>query len=112
LEAGGKATNHFLRRLHNLALDLGWLPWAILPKKLWPKDKPASKIAITWEEYQQIIAAETKEERKQYYQMLWETGASQTDTVKLRAENVNWQDRVLNYQRQKTVSGLFHWTEP
>lgn len=36
LESGGVATNVFLRRLHNFALGINWLPWPILPKKLWP----------------------------------------------------------------------------
>jgi hypothetical protein len=37
LAAGTVATNVFLRRMHNLALDMGWLPWPVLPKKQWPK---------------------------------------------------------------------------
>ena len=36
LKAGGAMTNAFVRCLHNLALGLGWLPWPILPSKLWP----------------------------------------------------------------------------
>ena len=30
LEAGSVATNVFLRRLHNFALDRSWLPWPVL----------------------------------------------------------------------------------
>ena len=37
LEAGSVSTNIFLRRIHNFALDLGWLPWPVLPKKRWPR---------------------------------------------------------------------------
>jgi hypothetical protein len=54
---GGSATNNYLRRLHNLALGLGWLSWPILAAKLWPKVRPAPKRAITWDEHQKIIAA-------------------------------------------------------
>jgi hypothetical protein len=37
LEADSVATNVFLRRLHNFALDMSWLPWPVLPKKQWPQ---------------------------------------------------------------------------
>ncbi|MEO5959930.1 MAG: hypothetical protein ABIR80_12505, partial [Opitutaceae bacterium] len=37
LEAGTVSTNLYLRRLHNFALGMNWLPWAILPIKRWPK---------------------------------------------------------------------------
>ena len=33
LEAGSVATNVFLRRIHNFALDMSWLPWPVLAKK-------------------------------------------------------------------------------
>jgi hypothetical protein len=29
-------TNVFLRRIHNFALDMNWLPCPIVPRKLWP----------------------------------------------------------------------------
>jgi hypothetical protein len=37
LEAGSVATNVFLRRLHNFALDMNWPPWPVLAKNQWPK---------------------------------------------------------------------------
>lgn len=36
LELGGVSTNVYLRRIHNFALDMNWLPWSILPKRQWP----------------------------------------------------------------------------
>jgi hypothetical protein len=36
LEQGTVSTNVFLRRLHNFALDMSWLPWPVLPKRQWP----------------------------------------------------------------------------
>ena len=30
------STNHFLRRVHNLAVGMGWLPWPIILTKMWP----------------------------------------------------------------------------
>ncbi|MGH7952163.1 MAG: hypothetical protein ACREFE_09625 [Limisphaerales bacterium] len=102
LKSGGVMTNAFVRCLHNLALGLGWLAWPILPQKLWPQVETKPKRAITLEEHQRIIAAETNADRRKYYQLLWETGSAQTDAALLRAEKVNWQTRVLSYQRKKT----------
>ncbi len=39
LELGGVSTNVYLRRIHNFALDMNWLPWSVLPKRQWPKVK-------------------------------------------------------------------------
>jgi integrase len=40
-------------------------------------------------------------ERRAYYELLYETGASQTDAANLRAENIDPRDGVLLYRRQK-----------
>ncbi len=57
LETGTVSTNVYLRRIHNFALDMNWLPWSVLPKRQWPKVKFKEKRAIKLEEHQQIIAA-------------------------------------------------------
>ena len=93
-----------LRNLQNLAVGMGWLPWPVLAPKLWPKLNHAPKRGITAEEHAQIIAAEQNDERRRYYELLWETGASQTDAASLRAENIDWNKRSLTYQRRKTGS--------
>src|SRR6185437_15497141 len=49
-----------------------------------------------------ILAAEKNQERRLYYQLLWEIGASQTDAASLSAENIDWRDRTLTYFRKKT----------
>jgi hypothetical protein len=36
LNAGTISTNMFLRRLHNFAVGMHWLPWPVLPKLKWP----------------------------------------------------------------------------
>lgn len=36
LKIGTISTNMFLRRIHNFAVDMGWLPWLILRKNQWP----------------------------------------------------------------------------
>jgi hypothetical protein len=67
----------YLRRIHNFALDMNWLPWSILPKRQWPKVKFKEKRAITMDEHQRIITAEVNPERKTLYQLCWHLGASQ-----------------------------------
>ena len=102
LGAGSVSTNIYLRRIHNFALDMNWLPWPILPKKRWPAVNFKEKRAIRWEEHQAIIAREPNRERKAFYQLAWHLGASQSDLAFLEAENIDWQNQVISYQRMKT----------
>jgi integrase len=95
LELGTVSTNVYLRRIHNFALDMNWLPWSILPKRQWPKVKFKEKRAITLEEHQRIIAAEVNPERKTLYQLCWHLGASQGDIASLRDEDVDWTTSFL-----------------
>ena len=37
-----------------------------------------------------------------HYEFLWETGAAQSDAAQFCAEQIDWQRRILSYQRQKT----------
>jgi hypothetical protein len=37
LETGKVSTNVYLRRIHNFALDMTWLPWPVIVKRQWPK---------------------------------------------------------------------------
>jgi integrase len=101
IHANGNCVAHYLRRLHNLALDLGWLPWPILAKRAWPKICSQSKRAITAEEHAAVIASERNPERRAYYELLYETGAAQTDAANLTAENIDWRTGVLIYRRKK-----------
>jgi integrase len=105
LRQGGAAMNNYMRRYHNLALNLGWLVRPILPPALWPKVRPKLRRAITPEEYERIIAAEGNAERRAYYQILWETGAAQTDGALICGEDVDWEKNVLIYHRQKLRAG-------
>ncbi|MBU6401194.1 MAG: tyrosine-type recombinase/integrase [Verrucomicrobia bacterium] len=102
LEKGTVCTNIFLRRLHNLALDLTWLPWPVLAKKRWPQLRFKEKRAITWEEHQRIVAGESNAELRDYYELLWHLGGSQTDMASLRAEDVDWATQTISYARLKT----------
>ncbi len=102
MASGGTSVNHFLRCLHNLALGMGWIPAAIIPPKLWPQPKRKERRAITLQEHEMIIASEKNLERRNFYQLLWEIGSSQSDGAILTTKNIDWGNRVLTYQRQKT----------
>jgi len=104
LKKGTVSTNVYLRRLHNFALDMNWLGWPILPKKLWPKVEYGEQRGITSEEHQKIIARENNPERRDYYELLWHIGGSQTDVASLQAEDINLKDRTIHYRRKKTGS--------
>lgn len=107
LKQGGSATNNYLRRLQNLAIGLGWLAWPVIPAKLWPKAVPKAKRGITLEEYNKILESEKCEERRCYYQMLWETGAAQSDAAKFSSDNVDWNTQTLTYTRAKTGQNAY-----
>jgi len=80
---------HYLKRLHNLALGLGWLAFPVLAPRLRPKPQTKPKRAITLEEHECILAAEKNPERKLFYQLLWEIGASQSDAAALTVANID-----------------------
>jgi integrase len=102
LYVGTVSTNVFLRRIHNFALDMGWLPWPVVVKRQWPSIEFKEKRAITWEEHCQIVEREKNPERKAFYKMAWHMGASQTDLAFLEAENIDWEHHVISYARKKT----------
>lgn len=104
LRTGGRCTNHFLRRLHNLALGLGWLLAPVLHSKQWPKISPKSRRAIQWEEHCRLVETESDPERALYYEVLWETGGSQSDVVMLKADSIDWNRRLLIFRRAKLSS--------
>lgn len=102
MERGGPSANHFLRRLHNLATENEWLWRSIIPPKKWPTAEKRQKRAITADEHKKILDAEQHQERRAYYEMLWLTGAAQSDCATFSADNINQQKWVISYQRQKT----------
>jgi integrase len=102
LEAGKISTNVYLRRLHNLALDMTWLPWPVIVKRQWPKIEFKDKRAITAEEHARIVEREKNPERKAFYKLAWHLGASQSDLAHLQAGDVDWQTRIICFGRMKT----------
>ncbi len=101
LRDANTSTAFYLRRLHNLALDYGWLPWPVLSNAAWPKMQPKQRRAITEAEQRAIIAQEQTTERRAYYELLWLTGAAQSDAAEMTAENIDWRDGVLSFRRKK-----------
>lgn len=104
LNMGTVSTNVFLRRAHNFALDMGWLPWPVVVKRQWPAIEFKEKRAIMWKEHCQIIERENNPERKAFYHLAWHLGASQSDLAFLEAENVDWEHNVISFERKKTGS--------
>lgn len=104
LKAGTVSTNVHLRKLHNYCLSMSWLPWPIIPKRLWPEIVFQPKRAITSEEHQLIIQREKNPERRDFYELCWHLGGSQSDVANLKAEDIDWRDQTIAYNRQKTGS--------
>lgn len=94
--------NEFLKRLHNFAVHLGWIAIPIVAPYLWPKYEPKDRRGITQAEHESVLAKEKKAEWKLFLELLWETGAAQSDAVNFKAEDVDWQSRTISYFRMKT----------
>ncbi|MGH7952733.1 MAG: tyrosine-type recombinase/integrase [Limisphaerales bacterium] len=102
LKSGKVSTNNYLRRFHNFALDMNWLPQPVLPKKQWPKIKYKEKRAVTPEDHELILVREKNLEMNAFLRCCWEIGGSQSDVAHLKAENIDWNDRVVSFFRAKT----------
>src|ERR1039457_7041618 len=94
----------FLKRLHNFAVSLGWIAIPIVAPYLWPKYEPKDRRGITHDEHQSVLAKEKRAEWKLFLELLWETGAAQSDAANFTAEDIDWQTRTISYFRQKTGS--------
>lgn len=64
LNAGTVSTNVDLRKLHNFALDMDWLPKAVIPKRQWPeiryketKEQSLSKSIVKSSQSSRIVSA-------------------------------------------------------
>ena len=104
LADGKVSTNVYLRRLHNHALGMEWLLKSVIPRLQWPKPIFKTKRAITLAEHTAIAQREANPERRDFYELLWHTGASQSDAAFLSAEDVDWENRTICYSRRKLKS--------
>jgi integrase len=96
---------------------MDWLLKSIIPKRQWPKILHAKKRAITLEEHEKIIEAEAAaalrnkgsrnsaephyNERLAFYRLCWHLGGSQSDIACLTADDIDWDDRTIGYNRKK-----------
>jgi integrase len=104
LADGKVSTNVYLRRVHNHALGMEWLLKSVIPRLQWPKPVFRDKRAITGEEHAAIVVREQNAERRDFYELLWHTGAAQSDGACLRAEDINWNTRTICFTRKKLKS--------
>ncbi len=81
-----------------------WLLKSVIPRLQWPRPVFKQKRAITAEEHAAIVLREQNTERRDFYELLWHTGASQTDAACLLAEEVDWNTRTISYSRAKLKS--------
>ena len=100
-ERAGNSTHHYLRRLHNYALHLGWLLMPVMAEAAWPEVRKKKFTAITEEEHRRIVEREPMVERKLYYEMLWETGGSQSDIAGLHWSQIDLQSETIRFRRRK-----------
>jgi integrase len=70
----------------------------------WPQVRKVKFTAITEDEHQQIIAREQNKERRLYYQMLWETGGSQTDIACLSWDQIDLGQGIIRFSRKKLLA--------
>jgi integrase len=100
MKLGKNSAIQFLQTMHNDALGMGWILAPILARKLWPKMKKKPKRAITETEHITLLSG-VDDEWRLYLQLLWFVAPAQTDAANLTDANVDWQNRVLRYDRQK-----------
>jgi integrase len=107
MEKGKVSTNIYLRRIHNFAIGMNWLPCPVIPKRMWPDFHFKDKRAITLSEHRMIIGAEKNVERRAFYELAWHLGASQSDIAFLESENIDWENKIVSYERKKTGEVAF-----
>jgi integrase len=97
----GNAANHFLRRLQNFAWGMRWLFEPVIPNPIWPKITKKRTVAISLEEHRLIVASEQNREHRLYYEMLWETGGSQSDIANLTWDRIDPPRKTISFYRDK-----------
>jgi len=114
----GVFAKNSITQMQNLAKDLGWILHPMV-KPIHLKVTKAEKRerrAITADEHKLITEAEDKaakgvwprtasknaKEKADYYQLLFLTGAAQSDGANLTSANVDWKKKELVFTRAKT----------
>lgn len=104
LKSVKSSTNVYLRRIHNFALGMDWLLKSVIPRREWPKVVYGKKRGITLAEHALIVAREKNPERRDFYELCWHLGGSQSDIANLHAEDVDWSDQTVGYDRRKLAT--------
>ena len=102
LNNGGSMTQVYLSALQQLAIDLGARSHVVLPKKMFPKKVKVAKRAVTLDEHRMLCSNLHSYRWSCYLELLWETGAAQSDAASFRIEDMDGD--VLVYRRHKTGS--------
>ncbi|MEO8341140.1 MAG: tyrosine-type recombinase/integrase [Nitrospirota bacterium] len=100
----GVSTNVQLRIVHNRALDLEWILRPVLSRKVWPKIRYGRRKGITREQHEAVLRVTPNEEYRQFFELLWHTGGSQSDIASLDAGDIDWNCRRIYYDRKKLQS--------
>ncbi len=100
LARGGTKTAVYLGSLQSLAIETGLITHPVLPKRLWPKLPKRPVRAITEKEHRRVRSNLHTSHWRVFLDILWETGAAQSDAASLRIEKLV--DGVVAYQRVKT----------
>jgi len=91
---------------------MNWLPWPLIPKRLWPEVRFQPRRAITADEHRLIVEREKNPERRSYYELCWYLGGSQSDIASLKADDIDWPNQTIAYARRKTGSlAMIHFGE-
>jgi hypothetical protein len=81
-----------------------------LTQEIIPQIIHGEKRAITWEEHCRIVARERNLERRDFYELCWHLGGSQSDIAALKAEDFDYVNRSFCYARKKTANmGARSW---
>ena len=108
----GVSTNVFLRILHKPCFGPG--DGSLSPslrKRAGPKIRYGHRLGITREEHERILVVTKRQDYRDFFELLWETGGSQTDIASLTADDIDWPNRRLYYERAKLESRIT-WSGP
>ncbi len=101
LNKGGVATSVYLASVQAMAIETGLISHPILPKRMWPKHQKRAKRSVTSDEHCRL-KLNSCEKWSAYLELLWQTGASQSDAAQFRIELADLKSKVITYRRLKT----------
>ena len=78
IRTGTVSTNHYMRRMHNFALEMDWLPKSIVPRRQWPKPLHKEKRAITQAEHEAIISPRAASRPRPTCSRIWPRSSAST----------------------------------